>query len=87
MPIEAMVPDDFVAPRLYVTNATIEKLAVLLQVRPRGCLYLADELAALFANMGRYSRGQDDQFWLEAWTGGRYVVERMTEIPLSSSIC
>jgi hypothetical protein len=60
-----------------VSNATIERLAVLLQARPRGCLYLADELAALFANMGRYSRGRDDQFWLEAWTGGRYVVERV----------
>ena len=82
MPIEAMVPDGFVAPRLYVTNATIERLAVLLQVRPRGCLYLADELAGLFANMGRYSRGRDDQFWLEAWTGGRYVVERMNREPV-----
>ena len=82
MPIEAMVPDGFVAPRLYVTNATIGRLAVLLQVRPRGCLYLADELAALFANMGRYSRGRDDQFWLEAWAGGRYVVERMNRDPV-----
>ena len=38
------------------------------------------ELAGLFANMRRYSRGRDDQFWLEAWTGGRYVVERMNRV-------
>jgi hypothetical protein len=82
MPLEAMVPDGFVAPRLYVTNATIERLAVLLQAKPRGGLYLADELSALFANMGRYSNGRDDQFWLEAWAGGRYVVERMNRDPV-----
>jgi hypothetical protein len=82
MPLEAMLPDGFVAPRLYVTNATIERFAVLLQAKPRGCLYLVDELASLFANMSRYTNGRDDQFWLEAWAGGRYVVERMNREPV-----
>src|SRR5262249_54954782 len=77
MPLEARIPGPFVVPRLYVTNATTEKLAVLLLARPRGMYNVVDELADLFANMGRYSRGRDDAFWLKAWTGGPEVYERM----------
>jgi hypothetical protein len=76
-PTDADDPGEFVAPRLYVTNVTIERLAVLLQARPRGMLYIADELAGLFLNMNRYSSGSDREFWLEAYNGKRYVVERM----------
>jgi hypothetical protein len=77
MPAEAVDPGPFVAPRLYISNTTIERLAVLLQVRPQGMLLLADELAALFLNMSRYSGGTDAEFWLEAWCGAAYRVERM----------
>jgi hypothetical protein len=48
MPPEAVDPGPFVAPRLYVSNVTIERLAVLLQARPQGMLMLSDELSALF---------------------------------------
>src|SRR5215467_5798563 len=77
MPIEAVDPGPFVAPRLYVSNSTIERIAVLLTARPQGMLLLADELAGLFLNMSRYSGGQDNEFWLETWCGGPYRVERM----------
>jgi hypothetical protein len=78
MPMEALDPGNFIEPRLYATDPTIEKLAALLQVRPRGMMLLRDELAGLFANMGRYSGGSDRPFWLEAWNGGRHVVERVS---------
>jgi Protein of unknown function (DUF3987) len=78
MPMEALDPGNFIEPRLYATDSTIEKLAALLQVRPRGMMLLRDELAGLFANMGRYSGGSDRPFWLEAWVGGRHVVERVS---------
>ena len=45
MPAAAADPGPFVAPRLYVSNVTIERLAVLLQARPQGMLMLSDELA------------------------------------------
>ena len=45
-------------------------------------LLLADELAALFLNMSRYSGGQDNEFWLEAWNGNPYIVERMGRDPI-----
>ena len=36
-------------------------------------LLLSDELAGLFLNMSRYSGGQDNEFWLEAWNGSAYT--------------
>jgi Protein of unknown function (DUF3987) len=83
MPAAAADPGPFVAPRLYVSDVTIERLAVLLQVRPQGMLLLSDELAGLFLNMSRYSGGQDNEFWLEAWNGGAYTVERMGRPPIT----
>ena len=45
--------------------------------RPRGMMLIRDELAGFFANMTRYRPGSDRPFWLEAWDGGRHVVERV----------
>jgi hypothetical protein len=83
LPSDAIIPAPFVAPRLYVSDATIERLAVLLTVRPRGMLHIGDELAGLFLNMSRYSSGSDREFWLEAWNGGTFTVERMSREPIS----
>jgi hypothetical protein len=83
-PREAEVPAPFVAPRFYCSDVTIERLAVLIEPRPRGMLVMVDELAGLFANMGRYaSRGSDREFWFEAWNGGAYGVERLSRAPIS----
>ena len=82
MPPEAMELGKFVAPQLYVSNATVERLGELLQARPQGMLHLMDELAALFMNMSRYSGGQDNEFWLETWNGGSYNVQRVGRPPL-----
>jgi hypothetical protein len=76
MPEAAQSLGEFIEPRVHLSDTSIERLAVLLQVRPRGMLLIRDELAGLFLNMGRYSRGQDDEFWLEAWNGRPFIVER-----------
>jgi hypothetical protein len=78
MPIDAIDPGNFIEPRLYATDPTIERLAPLLQARPRGMMLIRDELSGLFANMARYSSGSDRPFWLEAWNGGRHIVERVS---------
>src|SRR5262249_27903342 len=78
MPIDAIDPGDFIEARLYVSDPTIERLAELLNARPRGMLLIRDELSGLFQNMQRYSSGSDRPFWLEAFVGGRHVVERKT---------
>jgi hypothetical protein len=76
MPDDAIDPGTFIAPQLYINDPTIERLADLLQVRPRGMVLIRDELSGLFANMARYSGGNDRPFWLEAWNGRRHVIER-----------
>src|SRR5215468_12601135 len=83
MPPAAADPGPFIAPRLYVSNVTIERLAVLLEARPQGMLMLSDELAGVFLNMSRYSGGQENEFWLEAWNGNPYTVERMGRPPIT----
>jgi 5S rRNA maturation endonuclease (ribonuclease M5) len=82
MPADAEIPEAFVAPRMLVSDSTIEKLAVLLQARPHGMSVIRDELAGLFLNLSRYSGGTDKEFWLEAWNGKPYKVERMNRPPV-----
>jgi Protein of unknown function (DUF3987)/Bifunctional DNA primase/polymerase, N-terminal len=81
-PADATEPGPFVAPRLSLSDSTIERLAVLLEARPQGLAFVADELARLFLNMKRYSNGQDNEFWLEAWNGKTFVVERQGRPPV-----
>lgn len=81
-PAEAQDVRPFVMPRLYVSDCTIERLAPLLEARPRGAIYIADELARLFMNLERYSGGSDRAFWLEAWDGNSFIVERLGRPPV-----
>ncbi|WP_426613812.1 DUF3987 domain-containing protein [Bradyrhizobium sp. McL0616] len=81
-PLEAQEVRPFVVPRLYVSDCTIERLAPLLEARPRGVTYVADELARLFLNLERYSGGSDRAFWLEASDGNSFVVERLGRPPV-----
>ena len=81
-PAEAQDVRPFVVPRLYVSDCTIERLAPLLEARPRGVTYVADELARLFMNLERYSGGSDRAFWLEAWDGNSFIVERLGRPPV-----
>jgi hypothetical protein len=81
-PAEAQEVRPYVVPRLYVSDCTIERLAPLLEARPRGVIYVADELARLFMNLERYSGGSDRAFWLEAWDGNSFTVERLGRPPV-----
>ncbi|XIA62194.1 DUF3987 domain-containing protein [Bradyrhizobium sp. TZ2] len=76
MPIEAVDPGDFIFPSLYVVDSTVPRLAKLCEVRPRGMLQICDELSALFTNMKQLGARP---FYLEAWNGNRFVVERVAD--------
>jgi hypothetical protein len=72
-----------VMPRLAVSDATVEKLAVIMAGQPRGTLLARDELAGWLQGMSRYSGGGSDRpFWLEAYGGRSYSVERMGRDPV-----
>ena len=71
-------------PRLVVNDGTIERLGAILDRQPRGTLQMRDELAGWLEGMQRYSRGGSDRpFWLEAFGGRGFTVERMGREPLT----
>ncbi|GAB3935344.1 YfjI family protein [Larkinella terrae] len=65
--------------RRYMTNdATVEKLAELLEENPTGLLQFRDELIGLLAGWDKSGREGDRAFYLEAWNGnGRITVDRI----------
>jgi len=70
-------------PRLVVNDTTIERLGALLANQPRGILQMRDELAGWLEGMQRYTSGSDRPFWLEAFGGRSFTVERMGREPVS----
>ncbi|MBV8589346.1 MAG: DUF3987 domain-containing protein [Acetobacteraceae bacterium] len=76
-PDAAAEPPKPVRPRVRVSDVTVEKLALVLQALPKGVLYHRDELAGWLLNLSRYSGGTDRPFWLEAYNGGTYQVDRV----------
>jgi hypothetical protein len=75
-------PEPF-APRYSITDGTVERLAVIISRQPRGTLLARDELAGWLQGMTRYAGGGTDRpFWLEAYGGRGYTVERMGRDPV-----
>lgn len=72
-----------VMPCLALSDATIEKLAGIVAGQPRGTLLARDELAGWLQSMTRYAGGGSDRpFWLEAYGGRSFSVERMGRDPV-----
>jgi putative DNA primase/helicase len=65
--------------RRYTTSdATIEKIGMLLNENPRGLLVVRDELMGWLRGLDRDDRAQDRAFYLEAWNGtGPFTVDRV----------
>jgi hypothetical protein len=71
-------------PRLVVNDITVERLGVIVARQPRGTLQMRDELAGWLESMVRYSGGGSDRpFWLEAYGGRAFTVERQSREPLT----
>ena len=67
--------------RLRLEDATIESAQQVLEGSPWGVLMLQDEMSGFFGSMDKYSgaRGAsaDRAFWLRAFNGGHYAVNRV----------
>lgn len=75
--------DEPFPPRLSIADGTVERLAVIVAKQPRGTLLARDELAGWLQGMTRYAGGSTDRpFWLEAYGGRAYTVERMGRDPV-----
>ena len=74
-------PHDYQQPRYLLSDATTEAICDIQSKWSGGSLFVADELAALMGSMDRYSAtgGKDQGFWLTAFDGGAYTVDRKGE--------
>ena len=69
-------------PRHVIGDITVEKLGEILGRQARGLLAKRDELSGWIGAMERYSGrngggASDRAFWLQAYDGGRYTVDRI----------
>lgn len=74
-PDEAEAPDAPQRKRLIVQDSTPEEMAAILAGNPNGTLHLRDELAGWLDSFERYTAG-GRAFWLEAYGGRQFVVDR-----------
>jgi hypothetical protein len=77
MPETANQPERPQTPRLLVNDATPEALGNILSNEPKGVLSLRDELAGWIGSFDRYSTGSGRQFWLEAYQGNPFIIDRV----------
>lgn len=67
-------------PRLRIGDATTEAAQEVCRESPDGVLLIQDELSGLFGRIDKYGGkggGADRSFWLEAYGGGQYAVNRI----------
>jgi hypothetical protein len=62
--------------RIRITDTTTEKAADLMSNSWRGLLLSRDELSGWLGSMDRYNGGGDRPFWLEAYGGRSFTVDR-----------
>ena len=63
--------------RFLINNSTIEKLPKIHSENPRGLGYYSEELMNFIGNIGRYSKGDDEPYWLSNWSNKFYRPDRV----------
>lgn len=77
-PTGAVEPEKPVRPRLAVSDTTPEALAAIMAGQPRGLLTYRDELSGWLGSFDRYGSGSGERgFWLEAYGGRSFVLDRV----------
>lgn len=77
IPAGAMEPDKPNRPRFLISDTSVEQLAKLLSTNVRGLTFHRDELSGWLGNMGKYGGDGDRSFWIEAFGGRGYTVDRV----------
>ena len=78
MPLEAIEPERITRPRILVNDTSSEELGILLSSHNKGLLFYRDELSGWFGGFDRYNgKGADRAFWIEAYGGRSYVIDRV----------
>lgn len=63
--------------RYIVNDATYEKLGELMEQNPSGLLMVRDELKGLLSSLSQEEKAPARAFYLQSWSGGRYVFDRI----------
>lgn len=72
--------DKPLCPRLRIEDATTEAVQEVAKESPRGILVLQDEMSGFFGRIEKYGGkggSADRSFWLQAYGGGQYAVNRV----------
>lgn len=61
-----------------IKDSTIEMVVKILTHNANGCCILADELVGFLNRMNQYKNGDEQQKWLELWSGSPLLLQRVT---------
>lgn len=78
-------PEKPIYKRIIVSNITPEALIFTHNNNKRGLGMYYDELAGWFKSFNRYNTGDEEQFWLSAWSGKSISKIRVLSEPISIS--
>lgn len=67
---------------IIVTDSTPEAIAQALENNPAGIGFYADELTNWFGNFGRYSKGNEEGFWVSCWSEALSSITRKNGAPI-----
>jgi Protein of unknown function (DUF3987) len=80
LPPQAEEPDEPDPKRILTNEGTVEKLARVVGGNPKGLLLTRDELAGWLGAMDKYGGvGSDRAFFIEAYGGRPYTIDRMRD--------
>lgn len=65
-------------PQIIIKDSTIEMVSHILMTNPGGCCILADELSGFLNRMNQYKSGDEEQKWLELWSGASILNQRVS---------
>lgn len=74
--------------QLLISDYTLEALHSIHDINKRGIGLYKDELKGFLNDMNKYRKGSDEEFWLESFNNGSYIVNRVTKEPIMiNDIC
>lgn len=74
--------------QMLISDYTLEALHSIHDINKRGIGLYKDELKGFLNDMNKYRKGSDEEFWLESFNNGSYIVNRVTKEPIMiNNIC
>lgn len=74
--------------QILISDYTLEALHSIHDINKRGVGLYKDELKGFLNDMNKYRKGSDEEFWLESFNNGSYIVNRVTKEPVMiNNIC